>query len=171
MYHLHTEQVLQAPLDRVFAFFSDAGNLEAITPAFLKFRIDTPRPIDMRVGALIDYSLRLHGIPIRWRTRINAWEPPTAAGRARFVDEQIKGPYRVWIHEHTFEPTKDGKGTIVRDHVQYLPPFAFLSHRWFVRPQLDQIFAHRAEATRIAIEGSSAPAPMQSTSAARASAR
>jgi ligand-binding SRPBCC domain-containing protein len=111
----------------------------------------------MREGALIDYRLRLHGVPIRWRTRINAWEPPgTRPARAdgvvaRFIDEQIKGPYRLWVHEHTFTPV-DG-GTLVRDTVEYTVPMGFLVHSWFVRPRLDQIFAYRAEATRKLIEG------------------
>lgn len=147
MFHLHTEQVLRAPIDRVFAFFADAGNLEAITPPFLKFRILTPRPIPMHEGALIDYALKLHGVPIRWRTRINAWEP----GK-RFVDEQIKGPYLLWVHEHTFTPTADG-GTLVRDHVQYRVPGGALANRLFVRGQLDRIFAYRSEATKQLIEG------------------
>jgi ligand-binding SRPBCC domain-containing protein len=154
---LTTSQTLRAPLDRVFEFFADAGNLEAITPPFLRFRIVTPSPIHMREGALIDYRLRLHGVPIRWRTRINAWEPPgTRPARAdgvvaRFIDEQIKGPYRLWVHEHTFTPV-DG-GTLVRDTVEYTVPMGFLVHSWFVRPRLDQIFAYRAEATRKLIEG------------------
>lgn len=145
-FHIHTEQTLSAPLDRVFAFFSDAGNLESLTPAFLKFRVETPRPIEMREGALIDYSLRLHAIPIRWRTRIHIWEP----GR-RFVDEQIKGPYRLWIHEHAFEQARDG-GTIVRDHVRYRPPLGAIANTLFVRPQLRRIFEFRAEATRRLID-------------------
>ena len=153
---LKTEQLLKAPIDRVFAFFADAGNLEAITPPFLKFRITTPGPIEMRSGALIDYRLKLHGVPIRWRTRIGAWEPPgTREVRdgiaARFVDEQIKGPYRLWVHEHTFASTPEG--TLVRDTVEYRVPMGFLVHSWFVRPRLDQIFAYRAEATRRLIEG------------------
>lgn len=148
---LRIEQTLNAPIDRVFAFFADAGNLEAITPPFLRFHIETPRPIEMKPDALIDYSLKLHGIRIRWRTRISVWEP-----NVRFVDEQIKGPYSLWVHEHTFaavpgEPEK----TLVRDRVCYahagwvLEP---LLHRWFVRPRLDEIFAYRAEATRRLIE-------------------
>lgn len=137
---LHTRQVLPAPLDRVFAFFANAANLQVLTPPFLHFRILTPLPIQMREGAIIDYAIRLHGLPIRWRTRINTWEP----GR-RFVDEQIRGPYRLWIHEHTFEPV-DG-GTLVADHVRYEVPGGALIDRLAVRPRLDRIFAYRAEAT------------------------
>ena len=95
---LDTELFLPRPREEVFPFFADAFNLEAITPPFLRFKVTTEAPIEMQVGALIDYKLRLHGIPITWRTRIAAWEPPY-----RFVDEQLKGPYSLWRHEHTFE--------------------------------------------------------------------
>ena len=95
----------------------------------------------MRVGALIDYKLRIRGVPIRWRTKISAWEPPM-----RFVDEQIRGPYRLWVHEHTFEE-RDG-GTIVRDHVRYAVPFDFLAHPLLVRRDVERIFAYRAERLR-----------------------
>ncbi len=149
---LTTEQTLRAPLERVFAFFADAGNLEAITPPFLKFHVETPGPIEMKPGALIDYSLRLHGVRFGWRTRISVWEPGV-----RFVDEQIKGPYSLWVHEHTFEPVPgDPSRTRVSDAVRYahagwvLEP---LVHRVFVRPRLEEIFAFRAEATRRLIEG------------------
>lgn len=135
-FRLDTAQEVPAPLERVFAFFSDAGNLEAITPGFLKFKILSPRPIEMRVGAVIDYSLRLHGIPVKWRSVITAWEPGV-----RFVDEQVKGPYRKWVHEHTFERT--ARGTMVRDHVRYAVPGGRLVERWIVRPRLEAIFAYR----------------------------
>jgi ligand-binding SRPBCC domain-containing protein len=93
----------------------------------------------MGEGTLIDYRLRVHGVPVRWRTRISAWEPPH-----RFVDEQLRGPYRQWIHEHTFEP-RDG-GTLARDTVRYAVPFDFLTHAWFVRPDIETIFRFRTEA-------------------------
>jgi ligand-binding SRPBCC domain-containing protein len=145
------EQTLNAPLDRVFAFFSDAGNLEAITPPFLQFHIDTPRPIQMKPGAIIDYSLKLHGIRFHWRTRITAWEPGV-----RFMDEQVKGPYTLWVHEHTFAPLADDpSSTVVRDTVRYAHPgwpIEPLVHRWLVRPRLDEIFKYRAEATRRLLE-------------------
>lgn len=139
---LHTDQYLEAPLERVFAFFADAMNLERLTPSFLKFRVLTPAPIEMREGALIDYRLRLHGVPIRWRTLISRWEPGVC-----FIDEQIKGPYKKWVHLHTF--AREGTGTRVRDRVEYELPLAWapgsgLVHRWFVRPRLDEIFAFRA---------------------------
>ena len=128
--------------DRVFEFYSDAANLEAITPPWLDFRIVTPRPIHMGPGTLIEYRLRLHGLPIRWLTRIEAWEP----GR-RFVDVQLRGPYRLWHHTHSFEPHRNG--TLVSDRVRYelpLGPIGELAHRLQVRRDLKRIFDHRIHA-------------------------
>jgi len=125
----------------LFPFFADAGNLDALTPPWLHFRIVTPTPIAMCEGALIDYRLRVRGVPLRWRTRINVWQPPH-----RFVDEQLRGPYRQWIHEHTFEASR--RGTLARDHVRYAVPLDFLMHRWFVRPDIERIFRFRSEALR-----------------------
>jgi len=112
VYHLRTWLWLPAPRETVFAFFADAHNLERITPAFLAFRVLNTQPIRMAAGALIDYRLRLHGLPLRWRTAITIWNPPS-----RFCDTQVRGPYREWIHTHTFED-EDG-GTRVADHVRY----------------------------------------------------
>ena len=125
----------------LFPFFSDAANLDAITPPWLSFRIVTPGPVVMREGALIDYQLRVRGLPLRWRTRINLWQPPH-----RFVDEQIRGPYRLWVHEHTFESRAGG--TVARDHVRYAVLLDFLVHRWLVRPDIERIFQFRTEALR-----------------------
>jgi ligand-binding SRPBCC domain-containing protein len=136
-----SELWLPSPRGQVFSFFADAANLEAITPPWLSFQIVTPSPIEMRPGALIDYRLRIRGIPARWRTRIAAWQPPN-----RFVDEQLRGPYRQWIHEHIFEPM-DG-GTLTRDVVRYAAPFDFLVHRWMVRPDIERIFAYRSDVLR-----------------------
>jgi ligand-binding SRPBCC domain-containing protein len=127
---------LPRPLEEVFAFFSDAANLNVITPPWLNFRLETTPPIKMRVGALIDYRLRIHGIPIRWRTRITFWEPPH-----RFVDEQLRGPYRLWEHQHEFEAKNDG--TIVRDRVRYAVPFDFIAYRLMVRRDVERIFSYR----------------------------
>lgn len=132
---------LPLPPDQLFPFFADAANLDAITPAWLHFQILTPLPLAMKTGALIDYRLRVRGLPVRWRTRISAWQPPH-----RFMDEQLRGPYRQWIHEHTFE-LRDG-GTLARDRVRYAVPLDFLLHRWFVRPDIERIFRFRSEALR-----------------------
>lgn len=135
---------LPAEIEAVFDFFSDAGNLERLTPPLLKFEIATPGPIEMAEGTLIDYRLKIRGIPVRWRTRIAAWDPPH-----RFVDEQLKGPYRMWVHEHTFEPSDNG--TVVRDHVRYqVPggPLTPLIHRMIVRPDVEKIFDFREQELR-----------------------
>ena len=137
-YTLAIEQWLPRPLEEVFAFFGDAFNLEALTPDFLNFRVLTPRPIEMCAGRLIDYKLRLRGIPMRWESEITVWEPPH-----RFVDEQRRGPYRLWIHEHTF--SEERGGTMIRDHVEYAVPGGGIVRRLFVAPQLERIFAYRKE--------------------------
>jgi ligand-binding SRPBCC domain-containing protein len=127
------------PVDEVFAFFADARNLELITPAFLHFHILTPGVIEMKAGTLIDYQLRLYGIPIRWRTRIHEFMPPSS-----FVDIQLRGPYRLWHHRHEFD--KVPGGTQMRDRVEYdLPfgPIGALIRSLFVRRTLDRIFDHR----------------------------
>ena len=129
--------------DETFAFFADAHNLEAITPPWLRFRVVTPAPIPMGQGALIDYRLRLRGIPLRWQSRIEVWEP----GR-RFVDVQVAGPYRLWHHAHRFEPLAGG-GTRIRDTVRYALPFGRVgraAHALLVRRDLERIFDFRREA-------------------------
>jgi hypothetical protein len=131
--------VPQAP-EAIFPFFADARNLELLTPDWLSFRILTPQPIEMRVGTLIDYRIKVHGLPLRWRTRIARWEPPWA-----FADEQLRGPYALWHHTHTFTPA-DG-GTILGDEVVMRPkggPLAPLVMRMFVRGDVERIFRHRA---------------------------
>ena len=141
---VHTYQAelwLPRPRPEVFAFFADARNLEAITPPWLKFEVLTPAPIAMRAGTLIDYRLRLHGFPIRWRTEITLWEPPV-----RFADTQLRGPYRLWEHTHTFVE-KDG-GTLCRDEVRYAVPGGALIERLFVRRDVEKIFAFRQETMR-----------------------
>lgn len=138
-FELERTQRIARPINEVFAFFADAFNLERITPAFLRFEVRTPGPIEMRVGTLIDYRLRLHGLPIRWRTRISDWSPPH-----RFVDEQIHGPYRLWVHTHTFRA--DGEDTVIRDHVRYAMPGGALVHRLWVRRDIERIFEHRRKA-------------------------
>jgi ligand-binding SRPBCC domain-containing protein len=140
---LERRQRLAVPAERAFAFFADARNLEAITPPWLRFRVLTPGAIEMRPGALIDYRLRLHGIPLTWRTRIAVWEPPH-----RFVDVQLRGPYALWEHTHTFEAT-GADGVVIRDRVRYALPFGRageLARRLLVRRDLDRIFDHRMRA-------------------------
>lgn len=135
---------LPAPPESVFPFFADARNLEAITPALLKFRVVSPSPIEMRVGAIIDYRLRLRGFPARWRTEITAWEP----GR-RFVDEQTRGPYRLWRHEHAFSAERDGTRCLDRVEYAHFPPRWLgggVIHELLIRPDLVRIFGYRAEA-------------------------
>ena len=135
-YVLTTEQFVNRSREEVFDFFSDATQLESITPPFLNFKILTPKPIVLRQGALIDYSLRIRMIPIRWRTEISVWEAPD-----RFVDQQLRGPYRLWHHEHNFK-TVDG-GTMVYDRVHYAVPGGALVHKFFVKNDLIRIFEYR----------------------------
>ena len=136
VYEYRTRVRLPRPRPEVFAFFADASNLQELTPPWLHFRILTPLPMEMREGALIEYRLRLHGFPIRWKTRITAWDPPV-----RFVDEQLRGPYHLWIHEHTFE--EDGEGTIITDYVRYAVPFGALANRLLVARDVRAIFEYR----------------------------
>ncbi len=141
MYTLRRSQMIDRPLDQTFAFFSDAANLQAITPGFLKFKILTPLPLEMRRGAKIEYRISLFGVPIHWRTNISLWQPGEA-----FVDEQVSGPFALWRHRHTFTE-KDG-GTLMEDFVDYkepLGPLGKLAHHVFVRRTLDRIFDYRAE--------------------------
>jgi ligand-binding SRPBCC domain-containing protein len=135
---LHKELWLPAPLEKVFPFFSQAHNLQTLTPPWLNFEILTPDSIEMRVGTLIDYKLHIRGIPVRWQSEITAWDPPH-----RFVDEQRRGPYRQWIHEHRFEP-RDG-GTFCTDHVRYAVLGGALVEKFLVRPDIEKIFNYRSK--------------------------
>jgi ligand-binding SRPBCC domain-containing protein len=134
----NAEQLLPAPVENVFAFFSDPGNLQKITPPWLDFEILGPGDTQMHTGLLIDYRMRIHGIPVRWQSEITLWDPPR-----RFVDEQRRGPYRLWIHEHTFEA--EGNSTLVRDRVQYAVPGGWLVQRLFVGRDVGRIFAYRRQ--------------------------
>jgi ligand-binding SRPBCC domain-containing protein len=136
-----TELWLPVTRVKVFPFFADAHNLEVITPPWLNFKILTPGEIPMRVGALIDYQIRIHGIPVRWRTEIADWNPPHS-----FVDQQLRGPYRLWRHTHTF--TEKNGGTLCGDRVEYAVPGGALVNKLFVRRDVEKIFAYRAEALK-----------------------
>ena len=141
VHSLEREQHLPRPPAEAFEFFGDARNLEAITPPWLGFRIVTPEPIEMAAGTLLEYRLKLHGVPVGWRTRIEQWQPPL-----RFVDVQLSGPYRLWHHTHSFEP--DGDGTLMRDSVRYalpLGPLGELAHLALVRRDVEGIFSFRQQ--------------------------
>jgi ligand-binding SRPBCC domain-containing protein len=142
LHQLCRTQLVGKPLPEVFAFFSNASNLNALTPPFLHFRILTPMPIALCAGARLDYRLSLFGLPVRWRTRITDWQP----GK-RFVDEQESGPYALWRHTHEFEAR--GSCTLMRDVVDYsepLGPVGTVAHVLFVRRTLDRIFDFRRDA-------------------------
>jgi ligand-binding SRPBCC domain-containing protein len=132
------EQWLPRPRSEVFPFFSEARNLEILTPPWLKFEVLTPAPIVMKAGLLIDYRIKIHGIPIRWRTEITEWDPPN-----HFVDNQLSGPYTLWHHTHTFTE-RDG-GTLCEDRVRYNPIGGALMNWLFVRADVERIFAYRKE--------------------------
>ena len=135
--HIHCVAAVRSSLDETFAFFADAANLERLTPPWLQFAIKTPLPVDMREGTEIDYRIQLRGLPLPWRSRIDVWEPAV-----RFVDRQLIGPYRWWRHEHRFQAFAGG--TLVEDHVEYLPRLHLLSAR-MVERDLTRIFAFRQQ--------------------------
>jgi ligand-binding SRPBCC domain-containing protein len=136
LFVLRSSVVLEHSPETLFEFFSDAFQLEQITPPWLNFKIRTPAPIDIRKGCLIDYSIRLRGIPIRWRTEISEWTPPFS-----FVDRQLKGPYLLWEHLHTFEQVPEG--TLARDEVRYRVPGGWLVNWLMVKNDLIRIFEFR----------------------------
>ncbi|MDX1962177.1 MAG: SRPBCC family protein [Pirellulales bacterium] len=134
-------QLIRRPLEEVFAFFSDAANLEVITPPFLHFKILSPQPIPMHPGAVIDYQLRLYGVTFRWRTIIESYDPPR-----RFSDTQARGPYKLWHHTHEFYEVPEG--VLMIDRVRYQMPYWLLgnlAHGLFVKSTLERIFDYRYE--------------------------
>ena len=133
---LERQLVFDQPIDVVFSFFSDASNLEVLTPPWLNFNILTVLPIKMKTGTQINYKLKLHGIPIKWQSDITKWDPPN-----KFVDEQTKGPYTKWVHIHKF--TETPQGILIKDRVEYQVPGGFVSNFLYVRNQLNQIFDYR----------------------------
>ena len=132
----NSEIWLPRPVAEIFPFFGNARNLEIITPRWLQFEILTESPIEMREGTLVDYRISLRGIPMRWQTRIDVWDPPR-----RFVDIQLKGPYRRWYHEHVFEPRDNG--TLCLDRVDYAVLGGTLVDGLFVRRNVERIFEFR----------------------------
>jgi len=150
LYSLERSQLIAAPLSDVFAFFSDAGNLARITPPWLRFRVHGPSPL-IEPGARIEYRIRWLVFTLRWVTRITRFEPPR-----EFQDVQEKGPYRTWVHTHTF--AKEGDAVRMTDRVEYRLPFGLagrLAHGLVVRRQLEGIFDFR----RRAVEEIFRPAP------------
>jgi uncharacterized protein (TIGR01777 family) len=140
-HELLVEQRLARLPERVFPFFADPKNLEQITPDFLRFKVLGTTTGQIGDGTLINYALRLHGIPLRWQSRIESWAP-----NRQFVDMQTRGPYTLWHHTHEFEP--DDGGTIIRDRVRYRLPFGALGELlagWLVRRDLDAVFEYRRQ--------------------------
>jgi len=140
--NLRQELWLPGPIEDHFAFFCNAHNLDTITPPWLHFKVLTPTSVKLEKGTILDYSLRIRGIPVRWQSRITLWDPPH-----RFVDEQRIGPYDRWIHEHSFEP-QDG-GTLILDRVDFVVPGGMVLepflYRLLVGPDLEKIFAYRKD--------------------------
>ena len=143
---IYREMTLPWSLEETFAFFSDARSLDLLTPSWVGFKILTPTPIEMRAGALIEYQIRIHGIPVRWHTEITVWEAPH-----RFVDLQLKGPYQWWHHEHRLESCKEGTRMI--DEVEYRAPLHWISHPLMVARDVRRIFDYRAEALERVFRG------------------
>ena len=135
-FQIHQEQFLSYPIEQAFRFFASPENLNLLTPPWANFSILSPQPIEMAVGTIIEYRIRLRGVPVNWRSEITEWQPPFA-----FCDVQLRGPYRFWVHRHTFEE-KPG-GTLVTDHVDYGVLGGALVNRLFVAGELRRIFTYR----------------------------
>ena len=114
-----SEQWVPHAPEEIWPFFCDEGNLEELTPGFLNFEVLGKSTREIGEGTLIDYRLKLNGIPMGWQSRIESWEPAR-----RFVDTQVKGPYSYWRHAHEFIPLANG--TLMRDVVRYRLPLGWL---------------------------------------------
>jgi len=147
VFSLQAKTLLRAPIDKVFEFFSNAENLEKLTPPWIEFRILTSLPIEMRQGTLIDYRISLHGLPVNWKTEISVWDPPR-----RFVDTQLSGPYRLWRHTHSFSPCPEG--TEMEDEVLYWPLGGVLANRLLVERDVRRIFEFRSREIQRLFNGS-----------------
>lgn len=145
-YILKDSLVVPYKLDEVFDFFSNAENLEYLTPENLAFNILNPKPIEMKVGKTIDYKLKLYGIPFSWKSEISKWEPPNS-----FMDVQLKGPYSYWEHLHSFKDlgsNEHGWSTEISDTVHYNQLGGKLVNELFIKPNLRKIFSFRKEQMR-----------------------
>ena len=139
IYEIHTTQVINRPIEEVFVFFSKPENLAVITPKKLGFKILTPTPIKMNKGCLIDYLIHLMGIPVHWRTIITDYDPPHM-----FIDQQLKGPYSLWHHTHTFKKIENG--VEIKDRIIYSIPLGWMGqllHKFWIKKDLNNIFSHR----------------------------
>jgi ligand-binding SRPBCC domain-containing protein len=141
-FSLERSIVVRESLEEVYKFFSEPANLQELTPPWLDFRVVGSSTEGVEVGTTIDYRLKVRGLTIRWRSLISAWNPPHS-----FVDEQLKGPYRMWHHTHTFLETEEG--VHVGDKVRYAVPggplFEGLIERLFVGPDVRKIFDYRVK--------------------------
>ncbi len=146
-FELRTEVELPHPIDEVFAFFSDPANLQRITPPWLHFQVLTDLPAEISKGQTFEYKLRLHGVPIRWKSEICVWEP-----EKRFVDQQISGPYGSWWHEHLFYDL-GGRETLMRDRVLYTVPGGRMIHKLLVKKDLVKIFEYRRDTIQDIFDG------------------
>lgn len=162
-YRLVREQMVGRPLEDVFAFFADARNLEILTPPWLRFQILTPGQIEMRVGTIIQYALKVHGVPMHWTTAITIWKPPY-----EFVDVQLRGPYVLWHHRHTFESL--GERTRMTDQVEFALPLGLVGrtlYKFVLARDLTDIFDFRERAIERSLASSPVPSGDSSNLACR----
>lgn len=138
IFEFSSQLTVPRPIDEVFEFFSNPANLTILSPPWLKFEMQSEHEAKMLAGIEFDYKLKVRGIPLKWRSRITEWDPPN-----RFADEQIKGPYNLWVHTHSFE--EQDRNTVVRDHIQYSVPGGSIINSLFVRRDVEKIFKYRGD--------------------------